>query len=106
MQGNWTVCVPLKYLILMPDIQEAKCFEFTVQISPPPLGGPRGGKQFFALRKFRPPLSDFFSGEVETERIRTRKRKDVWRKQDRKNKNKKKERWGEKWYDEMGRRTE
>jgi len=33
----WTVCVPLKYLILMPDIQEAKCFEFTVQISPPPL---------------------------------------------------------------------
>ena len=32
MQGNWTVCVPLKYIILMPDIQEAKCFEFTVQI--------------------------------------------------------------------------
>ena len=35
-QINWTVCVPLKYLILMPDIQEAKCFEFTVQILPPP----------------------------------------------------------------------
>ena len=33
MQGNWTVCVPLKYLLL---IQEAKCFEFTVQIPPPP----------------------------------------------------------------------
>jgi len=25
------------YLILMPDIHEAKCFEFTVQILPPPL---------------------------------------------------------------------
>ena len=37
MQGNWTVCETLKYLILMPDIQEAKCFEFTVQILPPPL---------------------------------------------------------------------
>ena len=36
MQFNWTVCVPLKYLILIPDIQEAKCFEFTVQICPPP----------------------------------------------------------------------
>ena len=36
MQGNWTVCVPLKYLILMPDIQEAKYFEFTVQILTPP----------------------------------------------------------------------
>ena len=35
MQGNWTLCVPLKYQILMPNIQEAKCFEFTVQICPP-----------------------------------------------------------------------
>ena len=26
MQGNWTVCVPLKYLIFLPDIQEANCF--------------------------------------------------------------------------------
>ena len=25
------VCVPLKYLIPMPDIQEAKCFELKVQ---------------------------------------------------------------------------
>ena len=24
----------------MPDIQEAKCFEFIVQIVPPPLGAP------------------------------------------------------------------
>jgi len=39
MQGNWTVCVPLKYLILMPDILEAKCFEFTVQIFAPPFEG-------------------------------------------------------------------
>ena len=45
MQGNWTVCVPLKYFILMHDIQEAKCFEFTVQ-TPPPLGDPRGGEFF------------------------------------------------------------
>jgi len=42
MQGNWTVCVPLMYLMLMSDIQEAKCFEFTVHILPPPLGAPRG----------------------------------------------------------------
>ena len=43
LQGNWTVCVPLKFLTLMSDIQEAKCFEFTVQIlPPPPLGAPRG----------------------------------------------------------------
>ena len=44
MQGNWTVCVPLKHLIFMPDIQEAKCFEFTVQILPPPQELPGGGK--------------------------------------------------------------
>ena len=36
MQGDWTECVPLKYLILIPDIQEAKFFEFTVQILHPP----------------------------------------------------------------------
>jgi hypothetical protein len=24
----------------MPDIQEAKCYEFTVRILPPPLGAP------------------------------------------------------------------
>ena len=32
------MCTFKKYLILiiMPDIQEAKCFEFTVQILPPP----------------------------------------------------------------------
>ena len=45
MQGNWTACVPLKYLILMPDILEAKCFEFTVQIFALPLGGGGGGKK-------------------------------------------------------------
>ena len=27
----------------MPNIQEAKCFEFTIKILPPPLGTPRGG---------------------------------------------------------------
>ena len=42
----------------MPDIQEAKCFEFTVQILPsPPQGAPRrgGGKKNFAptLELFR-----------------------------------------------------
>ena len=60
MQGNWTVCVPLKYLILRPDIQEAKCFEFTVQMLPPPLGAFRGGGKFFgASHKFRPPYNYF-----------------------------------------------
>jgi len=37
----------------MPDIQEAKCFEFTVQI-PPPLGAPRGGAKKFRAN-FAPP---------------------------------------------------
>ena len=58
MQGHWTVCVHLKYLILMPDIQEAKCFEFTVHILPPPLlGGPRGrgGEIYFWAREILPP---------------------------------------------------
>ena len=32
----------------MPNIQEAKCFEFTVQI-PPPLGAPRGRQNFVPL---------------------------------------------------------
>ena len=54
MQGNWTVCVPLMYLMLMPDIQEAKCFEFTVHILPPPLGAPRGGTNFAPLLEFTP----------------------------------------------------
>ena len=31
----------------MPDIQEAKCFEFTDQMLPPPLGAFRGGGQIF-----------------------------------------------------------
>ena len=36
LESNYcTVRVPLKYLILMPDIQEAKCFKFTDQILPP-----------------------------------------------------------------------
>ena len=50
MQGDWTACAPLKYLIvvrLMPDIKEVKCFIFTAQIVPPLLGE---GKFFFALR--------------------------------------------------------
>ena len=47
MQGNWTGCTCTVYLssYLMPDIQEAKCLEFTVQILPPPLGAPSGGKK-------------------------------------------------------------
>ena len=55
MQGDWTVCVPLKYLIhvrLLPDIQEAKCSEFTFQTLPPPLlGAPRGGGQCKEFQK-------------------------------------------------------
>ena len=37
----------------MPDIQEAKCYEFTVRIFPP-LGAPRGG-----AKKILPPLHLF-----------------------------------------------
>ena len=38
-----TVCIPLKYFVHMPDIQEAKCFELTVQIlHSSPLEPPRG----------------------------------------------------------------
>ena len=54
MQGNWTVCVPLKYFICMPDIQEAKCLESTVQILPPPRSFWREGAKNFDSRKFRP----------------------------------------------------
>jgi len=44
----------------MPDIQEAKFLEFTVQVLPPPLGAPRGGKKNFgASRKFGPNLDLF-----------------------------------------------
>ena len=56
MRGNRTVCEPLKYLILMSDNQEAKCFEFAVQILPPPLGTPGGCQKnsppqnYFCLR--------------------------------------------------------
>ena len=32
----------------MPNIQEAKYFEFTVQILPPPLGAPKGEQKIFA----------------------------------------------------------
>ena len=42
------LCVPLKYLLLMPYFQEAKYFEFTVQIfTPQEL---LGGKINFAIR--------------------------------------------------------
>ena len=55
MQGNWTVSIPLKYLILMPDNQEAKCFKFTYirNFAPPPrifLGG--GVQKFFPPPRF------------------------------------------------------
>ena len=52
MQGNWTVCVPLKHLIFMPDIQEAKCFEFTVQILPPPPRSSQGAANMFCPPRF------------------------------------------------------
>ena len=56
MQGDWTVCAPLKYLIvvrLMPDIKEVKCFIFTAQIVPPLLGE---GKIFFLHLQIWPPV--------------------------------------------------
>ena len=44
----------------MPDIQEAKCYEFTVRILPPPLGAPRGGQKFFLrFAQILPPLDLF-----------------------------------------------
>ena len=58
MQGNWTVCVPLKYLILMPDIQEAKYFEFTVQIFPS-IGAPGGGAKKLRFVHILPPIDLF-----------------------------------------------
>ena len=48
------------YLIRMPDIKEAKCFEFTVQILPPPLAAPRGGKQIcWRFAQLSPPQDLF-----------------------------------------------
>ena len=51
MQGNRTVCEPLKYLILMPDNQEVKCFEFTVFATPYELLG--------VQKNFAPPQNYF-----------------------------------------------
>jgi len=42
------------YTRLKHDIQEAECFEFTVQILPPPPGAPWG------QTNFSPPALDFF----------------------------------------------
>jgi len=40
----------------MPDIQEAKCYEFTVRILPPPLVAPRGGqKKILRFAQILPP---------------------------------------------------
>ena len=61
MQGNWTVCVPLKYFICMPDIQEAKCLESTVQILPPPLGASGGRGQKISIRANFAPCHIFMS---------------------------------------------
>jgi len=49
--------VPFKYLILMPDIQEAKCYEFTVQIGAPIGGGPKKISRFMQIL---PPPLDLF----------------------------------------------
>ena len=39
----------------MLDIKEAKCFEFTVKILPPPHELLGGGKNLFALKAYSPP---------------------------------------------------
>ena len=45
----------------MPDIQEAKCYEFTVRILPP-LGAPRGGqKKFLRFAQTLPTPPTFIS---------------------------------------------
>ena len=45
--------------MVMPDIQKAKCFEFTVQILPPALGGGGGAKKLLRFAKQCPPLDLF-----------------------------------------------
>ena len=64
MQGNWTLCVPLKYLIA--DIQEVKCLEFTVKILHPPpaspIEGPRGGGEGPKKYSFHTPLASARTG--------------------------------------------
>ena len=45
----------------MPDIQEAKCYEFTVRILPPPLRAPRGGQKIFLRFAQILPPSTFIS---------------------------------------------
>ena len=45
MQDDGTVSVPLKYLILVPDIQEANVLNLQFKVCPsPPLGAPRLGR--------------------------------------------------------------
>ena len=52
MQGNWTKCVPLKYLKLMPDIQKLTVLNLQLKFCPLPLEAPGG--HFGAPSKFRP----------------------------------------------------
>jgi len=47
---------------LLPDIQKAKCSEFTVQTLPPPLlGAPRGGGK----------VKEFLKGKLQYKRMDT-----------------------------------
>ena len=78
LQDNWTVCEPLEYLMLLPDIQEVKCFEFTVQMLPPPLGASLGAKKIIVrFANILPPPTDWF---LYTPLFRTKYLNGGWRK--------------------------
>ena len=54
LQVNWTVCTFIR-ITRMPDTQEAKCFEFKVQMSPPRVSQGGGANKIYgASRNFRP----------------------------------------------------
>ena len=68
----------------MPDIQEAKCYEFTVRILPP-LGAPRGGqKKFFRFAQILPPPYIYFCirpwGGLRVQGIGQGKERVLWKK--------------------------
>ena len=54
LQVNWTVCTFIR-ITRMPDTQEAKCFEFKVQMSPPRVSQGGGKQNLWYFAQFSPP---------------------------------------------------